>query len=134
MNSWQFAWRNGIAPQLSTAGLEALAKALADDDKALIQNASIFPPPLQCVADWPVEAACSICLAGWKGDGLKTVGEVEEYFALVCYEAGNRLGDPSGARYFLNWHDETLRADLRSQLLPEVQRELARRSGTATAA
>jgi hypothetical protein len=65
----------------------------------------------------------------WKGDGLETVAEVEEFFARVCFEADQVLGEPAACRWFLNWFDETPRDEMRRQLLPEVNRVLAQRLG-----
>ena len=120
---WKRAWR-AIAQQTSTKALRALQKALENDDKRLVQGRTTSPPPLQCVQDWAVEAACSLGYCGWQGDGLQTVGEVHEYFAEVCFAAGERLGEENGVRYFLAWFDETPREEMRFALLVEVQREL----------
>jgi hypothetical protein len=125
MESWRNVWREGFAPQLSPAGLEALRKALTSDDARLIQGATTTPPPLQCVQDWPVEAACVLGYCGWQGDGLESVAEVEEFFARLCYQADQRLGEPAACRWFLNWYDETPRAEMRRSLLAEVNRSLA---------
>jgi hypothetical protein len=127
MESWRKVWREGVAPLLSTAGLEALQKALKNDDSRLLQGSTTTPPPLQCVQDWPVEAACALSFCGWQGDGLETVAEVEEFFARTCFEIDQRLGEPAACRWFLNWFDETPRDEMREQLLAEVQRALAQR-------
>jgi hypothetical protein len=127
MESWQKVWREGLAPLLSTAGLEALRRALSTDDVRLQQGATTTPPPLQCVQDWPVEGACAIGFCGWQGDGLETVGEVEEFFARTCFEIDQRVGEPAGCRWFLNWFDETPREEMRRLLLAEVGRTLAKR-------
>jgi hypothetical protein len=127
MESWRKVWRDGLAPLLSTAGLEALRLALLDDDPRLLQGATSSPPPLQCVQDWPVEGACALGYCGWVGDGLETVAEVEEFFARMCFEIDQRLGEPAGCRWFLNWFDETPRDEMRRLLLAEVNRALARR-------
>ena len=108
-------------------GLEALRQGLAKDDGRLLQGATTTPPPLQCVQDWPVEAACALGYCGWVGDGLETVAEVEEFFARMCFEIDQRLGEPAGCRWFLNWFDETPRDEMRAQLLAEVERGLALR-------
>jgi hypothetical protein len=63
----------------------------------------------------------------WQGDGLETVGEVEEYFARICFEADQRLGEPAAVRYFLNWFDDTPRVEMRRELLDEVNGTLAER-------
>jgi hypothetical protein len=127
MESWRKAWREGFVPQLSTAGLEALRQALATDDARLIQGATTSPPPLQCVQDWPVEACCVLGFCGWQGEGLQTVAEVEEDFARLCFEADQALGEPAACRYFLNWYDDTPRAEMRRELLSEVEQALAER-------
>jgi hypothetical protein len=132
MESWRLVWREGFAPVLSIRALEALWQALRSDDIALIQGSTTTPPPLMCVADWPVEAADAIGLSGWLGEGLETVGEVEEYFARSCFEADQRLGEPAGCRWFLNWFDDTPREQMREQLLPEVERSISQRLGINT--
>src|SRR5262249_39549333 len=124
-------WREGLVPQLSTAALEALRKALVNDDPRLLQGATTSPPPLQCVQAWPVEAACGLGYCGWQGEGLETVAEVEEFFARSCFEADQRLGEPAGVRWFLNWFDETPREAMRRLLLAEVNRSLAQRLSEA---
>jgi hypothetical protein len=130
VEGWRKAWRDGIAPQLSQAGLEALHRALETDDACLLQGATTSPPPLQCVQERPVEAACVLGYCGWKGEGLISVAEVEEFFAHACFGADQRLGEPAACRWFLNWFDDTPREDMRRQLLFEVKRTLAQRLAT----
>ena len=132
MESWRKVWREGVAPLLSTPALGALQRALTSDDARLLQGATTTPPPLQCVADWPVEGACALGFCGWQGDGLETVGEVEEFFARMCFEIDQRLGEPAGCRWFLNWFDETPRDEMRPLLLAEVTRALAQRQSADT--
>ncbi len=127
METWRKVWRQGLAPLLSTPGLEALRRALLSDDPRLLQGATLSPPPLRCVQDWAVEGACALGYCGWQGDDLETVAEVEEFFARTCFEADERLGEPAAVRWFLNWFDETPRDEMRRQLLAEVNRSLARR-------
>jgi hypothetical protein len=127
MESWRKVWREGVVPLLSTESLDALRQGLVNDDARLIQGATTTPPPLQCVQDWPVEAACGLGYCGWQGEGLETVAEVEEFFAKMCFEIDRNLGEPAGCRWFLNWFDETPRDAMREQLLAEVNRALALR-------
>jgi hypothetical protein len=127
IESWRKCFRDGIAPELSTAGLLALKAALEADDSRLLTGATCCPPPLECVKDWPVEGACPVGLAGWLGDGLQTVREVEEHFARVCFAAEVRLGEPAAARYFLNAWDDGPREQMRAGLLEEVLRQLDER-------
>jgi hypothetical protein len=130
METWRRVFREGVAPVLSTNGLLALEAALQRDDPRLCQGATTTPPPLQCVLDWPVEAACLLGYCAWQGDGLGTVGEVEEYFAKVCFEADRRLGEPAAVRHLLNAYDDWPRDEMRRELLPEVDRALAERETT----
>lgn len=127
MEAWRRCWREGVAPLLSDAGLEALRKALAEDDPRLMQGATMSPPPLRCVQGWPVECACLMAYPGWQGDGLTTVGEVEKFFQQRCYEADVVLEEPGGIGWLLNWYDDTPRDEMRAALMPEVEREQSRR-------
>ncbi len=133
MESWKVVWRKAAAPLLSTPGLVALRQALVADDPRLLQGATTTPPPLRCVEDWPVEGACALAYAGWQGDGLETVGDVEEFFARLCFEIDQRLNEPGGRRWLLNWFDETPRAEMRRLLLPEVGAALETRRATGGA-
>ena len=127
MESWRKVWREGLAPHLSTVGLQALEQALREDDPRLIQGATTSPPPLQCVEDWPVESCCVLGYCAWQGDGLQTVGEIEETFAQLCFEADQVLGEPAACRWFLNWYDEVSREEMCRELLAEVKLVLAER-------
>lgn len=129
MESWRLIWRDGIVPQLSTGGLEALAVALRDDDPRLRQGMTTSPPPLMCVQDFPCAGADAIGYAGWKGDGLTTVGEVEEHFARVCSQCDQATGGPADCRHFLNWYDDTPRPEMRRELAAEVRLAITKRYG-----
>jgi hypothetical protein len=94
----------------------------------------MHPPALQIVQDWPIESGCPVCVSLWWGFGLSTVGEVEEAFALVCRDAGERLNDPTGASYFLNHVDSTDRTVMRRELVREVNAVLMERAGLVEAA
>lgn len=129
MESWRMVWREGLAPVLSTTGLEALWQALRADDLRLTQGATTTPPPLLSLAECPCDGADAIGWCGWQGEQLATVGEVEEFFARTCYETDQRMGEPAACRWFLNWFDDTPRDEMRPQLLDEVERILAQRFG-----
>ncbi len=130
--AWKEVFHRGIVPQLPTKGLLALRKALMEDDPRLCQGATTSPPPLQCVQDWDVEAACFIGFCGWQAEddpSEATVADVEEFFARVCFECDQVLGEPAAVRWFLNWADETPRVEVRRSLLPEVELALTQREG-----
>lgn len=127
MESWRLVWRQGFCPGLPTAGLELLEAALITDDPKLTQGSTTTPPPLQCVEDWPCEAADAIATCGIPdagGWGEATIGQIEEFFAKACFDADQRLKEPAACRYFLNWYDDEPRDSMREQLRHEVQREL----------
>ena len=121
MESWRLVWRDGFVPVLSTSALRALRDALVNDDPRLVQGCTTTPPPLMCVQDWPVEAACALGYCGWQGDDRATVGLVEDYFSRACFEADQRLGEPAACRWFINWFDDTPRNVIRAELLVEVE-------------
>ena len=140
MESWRKVFREGIAPQLPVAGLEALAKALQEDDPRLCQGSTTYPPPLQCFREDQVEHADAIAFAYWQAEGLEvdgkklmTVGELEDKFALTCYECDNHFGEPTACRWYLNWFDDTPRDEMRRLLLPEVQLAITNRVGLEVA-
>lgn len=127
MESWRKVWREGVAPLLSREQLERLRSGLELDDPKLIQGATTTPPPLMCVQDWPCEAGCALAYCAMNGGRPEeelTVGEVEEFFARMCYEIDQRVGEPAGCRWFLNWFDETDRNEMRYLLLEEVRLSL----------
>lgn len=127
MESWRLVWRTGFAPGLSKAALTALARGLREDDPRLVQGATTTPPPLMCVQDWPVEAADAIGFCGWQGEGLATVGDVEQFFAKACFESDERMKEMAACRWFLDWWDETPRGEVRRKLLEEVELSLSGR-------
>lgn len=120
MESWRKVWREGFVPLFNRDAMESLATALRTDDKRLIQGATSSPPPLMCVQDWPVEAACAIGWCMWQGQDAN-LGEVEEFFARICYEADQIIGEPAACRYYLKWFDDTPRDVMRRELLAEVE-------------
>jgi hypothetical protein len=124
-------WHEGLAPLLTTAALEAMAKGLAQKDPDIIRNATTFPPPLEAIADEPVERCCPLGYALQHGYGLVTIREVEERFARLCQNAGEALGEYGAVRWFLNWVDETDRSTMRRLLLVEVNAVLIERAGAA---
>lgn len=135
---WRAVWRSGIAPQMSTAALQALLRALEGDDPHLIQGYTSVPslvgeddvPAL--LSDEPRNSrqpigCCPIGYGAWKGDGLRTCGQVEGYFAAVAVACGDYMRDAAAIRHFTCWVDETPRRQMVAALIPEVVRELERR-------
>ncbi len=127
IETWRRVWREGFAPILTTKQLEALKDGLLRDDARLIQGATSSPPPMQCVLDWECEGACLIGYAGWQGDGIPNVGDVEVFFANACFEADQRIGEPAACRYLMNFWDDSPRDEARRQMIEEINRELLAR-------
>jgi hypothetical protein len=121
MEKWRRVWREGLAPHLSRAGLLALQSALLNDDPRLLQGTVSSPPPLDALRECAVNGACAISWCGWQGGGLRSVGQIEEYFHRTCDAAAAALQDPAACRYFLNWYDAAPRAEMRRELLAEVK-------------
>jgi hypothetical protein len=131
MQNWKKVWRDGLVPLLSTRELEALRQGLAGDDMRLIQHATCTPPPSEIFHEEAVEGACALGFCAWQGDRLETVGEVEGFFIRTCLVADEALGEPGACRHFLNWFDETPRAQMRWELLQEVTRAINQRHTAA---
>ena len=127
MEKWRRVWREGLAPQIARAGLLALQTALWRDDPRLIQGSVSSPPPLDALRHRSVEATCAISYCGWQGEGQRNVGQVGEYFHRICDAADAAFHESAACRYFLNWYDDTPRAEMRSALLAEVNRALRER-------
>jgi hypothetical protein len=130
---WRKVWRKGVAPQLSTEQLLALKRGLEDNDARLIQRQTTSPPPLQCVADWPCEAACPIGYAALAAGDARTVGEVEAFFARVAYACDLALGEPGAMGHLVTAYDDWPRWEMRANLEEEVGRALAGRLRAAPA-
>jgi hypothetical protein len=129
LETWRLVWRRGLVPQLSTQGLQGLAKALEEDWPSLISGNTMTPPPLACMANEAVEGCCPLCFGLL--DGLRptavSVGPLEERFAEACFKCSQLLGYPAAIRDWLNWVDETPREEMRKQLLIEVNLALVGR-------
>jgi hypothetical protein len=134
METWRTVWR-AVAPLLPTAGLEALAQALADDDSRLVQGRTVVGrSPLMTAADFahrrdtPIHGACPVGYCGWQADLLMSVGEVADYFQRVSEAADKALAEPGVLCHFTaRWWDCHDRGHVFRELLPEVQRELTLR-------
>jgi len=131
MEKWRRVWREGLAPQLSKAGLQALELALIHDDPRLLQGTTCYPPLLDALRDREVEGTCALGFGAWQGEGMNRVGQIEEHFQRVCDAADAVFNEPAACRYFLNWFDDTTRDEMRRELLTEVTFALLERMPTA---
>jgi len=126
LEPWRRCWRDAVAPLLSDAALAVLARALASDDPTLVQGQTVLPL-FPCPADWPAEGACLLGYCGWRGEGLRSVGEIHDYFGDMCGGIDALLHEVGGCRHLLVAYDGWPREEMLRQLLPEVEREQARR-------
>jgi hypothetical protein len=124
---WRRVWRLGLAPLLGTPGLLALRDGLRRFDQGVRVAETVLPPCIPETRDWPCEGACVLGYAVWKGESLKTLGEVLDRFRLVLAECDRRLGKARAAEAFLTALDAWPYERLRRNLLPEVELELRRR-------
>ncbi len=135
IEKWRKVWRVGFAPMIATETLEKLLVAAESDDQHLTQGSTTTPPPLMWVQDWPVEAACALGFCGAVENGgftdqskePATVGQCEEAFAKLCFDADMKLGEPAACRWWLNWFDDTDRPTMLRELAAEVRLALASR-------
>lgn len=124
MTAWQRSWSLGFAPLLTPSGLAALHVALETDDSRLTQGATSEPLPVAIFRDCPVEKACAVGFCLWQGAGFDRVGELHQAFRRVCASADDLLDEPLGTVAFLNWFDQTPRAEMRRLLADEIARLL----------
>lgn len=134
MSSWRLVFRTAVelkaddgTYRVPTAGLEALAAALAADSPELLQGATVMPPPRDGLEDWPVDGACLLAYPGWKAIGLNTPAALEEWWAGLCQELDLRMGEPAACRFLINHYDQMPREEMRRLYLGEVSRAIARR-------
>jgi hypothetical protein len=124
-------WREGLCPQLSTAGLQALKTALVRDDQRLLQGTTCYPPLLDVLQDRAVEACCALSFCGWQGDSIQTVSQLDQFFQRLCDTADLMFSDAAACRFFLNWYDDPSREEMRQELLAEVTFALEQRRTAA---
>src|SRR5437868_8798081 len=115
MEKWRRVWREGLAPQISNDGLHALKSALVHDDPRLLQGVVSSPPPLDELRACAVHGGCAIGITGWLGDGLASVGQIEDFFANVCESADAAFHEPAACRFFFDWYDEAPRTEMRRE-------------------
>src|SRR5262245_20589735 len=73
---WQRVLVDGFFPLMPTAGLQALAQALRENDPELLQEQTTSGDYLGSP-----EGACMIAYPFWKSDGIETVVELNFAFA-----------------------------------------------------
>ncbi|MBA4187552.1 MAG: hypothetical protein C0467_05990 [Planctomycetaceae bacterium] len=117
---------------MTTSSLVALQDGLRANDQRLVQGVTTVPCPLASPSGTPVEGACLVGYCEMMSKSLGTVGEVEESFADLCFEADQRLGEPAACRWFLNWFDDTDREIVRTEMLAEVELALSQRTAQLT--
>ena len=127
MEPWRQVFRDGIVPQLSLAGLEALRGALVRDDWRLRQGQT-----LSVIGGFRVHQACAIAFAGWQGARLERAADVERFFWHVGSQANEALGDPGAFDRFVAWFDGSPRHLVLPLLLAEVNRAIAERTDRST--
>jgi hypothetical protein len=119
---WRRVFREGIAPQLPLAALEALRHGLLKHDPRLRPGATV---DVGWTPGGTIMQACAIGYAGWKGLQLTTPAEIWMFFEDVCSRANQVLGDPGACGAFINWFDGHRREFVFPPLLTEVNRAIA---------
>lgn len=121
--TWQEVWRKGILPQVTRGQLIALRDALRLDRPPICQEMTTQPPPYGRNESLPCTHACAIGYLGI-ADGCVTVRQVLRYFASVRDIAEKSLGRFT-LNHFLNWFDGQPFSKVKSELLAELEDNLA---------
>lgn len=127
MEAFRKVWRDGFAPQLSDAELDALLGGIESDDPALVQGRTTVPIPLLAVDSWDLEGGDAIVYAAWKAGLVSLVGEGAELFGKRCAETDLLLGESTACRFWNGFWDDTPRNEAFAELAAEVRRERFRR-------
>lgn len=131
---WQVAFRQGVAPQLSTAALERLADGLLGDDPALVQGWTTEPPPVEHCLDEYATGGCLLCYGLMADfDGPPLVADLAGRFGDVCRRCDEALGLPGAVGYLLRAWDDLPRAEARALFRAEVERTLLERAASVAA-
>lgn len=142
MEPWRYVLREGYLPLLTDPELEALRKAVQGNDPRLIQGKTVAASAWSWLFGSEVGGACLLTYPGWQCDGLWLTSQVENRFqeisvrincALGLFDAGP-LGHPgkhvwASSALVAYWYDATPREEVFRELLPEINREQARRAG-----
>jgi len=132
-NRWRLAWRYGFSDLLPRTGLIALKEAIISDDRRLIQGSSTLPLRIFKRPKLPIVGACAVSFCLWQANEFSLVGEVWSSLDRLKREVKARIADaatnsdnPFGLRFvsdlsFLSWYNDTSRANMRVELLPEVE-------------
>jgi hypothetical protein len=132
LEPWRKAWRDGICPQLSLAGLRGLAAALRTG-RGLVQGESAVPATVDGSAmdcgsgHLPVSACCAIGYALWRGEGGgQTVAHIEAAVAGLLAKAATNLA--VRPEEFVRWHDTQPASAVYPALLAEVELAITNRT------
>lgn len=124
---WREAWRDHLAPQMTTEELEHLRRGVLADDPAIVRGAFWQPGH---PADAPLAGGCLLMYGAWKAGYAPTVGVASALLVARCVR--EVPGEEDNPRVtFYRWADKAPRADVLRAFLPEVSRVLARRAEAA---
>ncbi len=130
MTPWRRVFREGIAPQLPLAALEALRRGLLKNDPRLRKGSTVEAGGSM---GGQIIQACAIGYGGWQGVHLETPAEIEEFFVEVCSRANAALEDLAACDSFISWFDNNPRERVFPLLLAEVNRAIAVRTSQGAA-
>jgi hypothetical protein len=120
--AWRKVWREGVAPQLSTEGLQGLLDALKRDDSRIITGATTEPPAFSAASSLPIERCDPVIFAMLDGHSPAacTVGLMDEAFGRLAIRCSELCGMPRAIGTLLCWLDEQDRETWRIELMRET--------------
>lgn len=121
--------RMGFLPYWTDETILRLLTALEADDPLLVQEVTCIPLPLPTNYNQQVEGLCPIAFCSVSNPSNVTVGTAEILFANACATANEVMGKPYSHCRFLEWYDNTPRAEAFAALAAEIKDELSRRKG-----
>jgi hypothetical protein len=124
--NWRIVWVQGIQPQLSRRGLEALRAGLADNDPAIHSKLNEI---VAVGRTRSIIISCDvIAYAFWRGDGVQDPADLRRLWEDVVQGLPIRLGGSSTAQaynaFFTKFWDACDRQAVFALLLEEVEKSL----------
>jgi hypothetical protein len=121
---WREAWED-LEPHLSTPVLSAMLAGLESNDARIVQGVTHQPSLARAPSNAPPECGCLVAFGLWVGEGLETIGQIDQRFSQV-----NRAV-PTAYRVFGAFDASQSIEEARRLFLPVVRAAVARRQREA---
>lgn len=117
-------FHEGFVPLLKDEELWVLKGWLTMAPERFKQGYTLYPVPTPAEEPYMMpDCGCLITNIG-RINMLKYADELYEYFARMCYNIDQNMGEPSAVRYLLNWYDDSPWEDVKNGSIEELEAAL----------